>query len=141
MNRFVLDTSLAAAWFISDPEAAYALTVRNKFEAGWAAIVPVIWPTEMASVLVKAVRRGTLTESAAASALQQLEVLILSGPRIAIESHFQPVSKAFAVAQKHQVSAYDGLYLELALNEGLPLATLDKPLRAAALKAGVELVQ
>jgi predicted nucleic acid-binding protein len=141
VNRFVLDTSLAAAWFISDPEAAYAMSVRNKFGAGWTAIVPVIWPTEMASVLVKAVRRGTLTETAADNALQQLEILILSGPRIAIESHFQPVWKAFAVAQKHQVSAYDGLYLELALNEGLPLATLDKALQAAAEKAGVELVR
>ncbi|MGH9742304.1 MAG: type II toxin-antitoxin system VapC family toxin, partial [Candidatus Acidiferrum sp.] len=78
---------------------------------------------------------------AADSALRQLEILILSGPRIAIQSHFQPVWKAFAVAQKHQVSAYDGLYLELALSEGLPLATLDKPLRAAAAKAGVELLR
>lgn len=141
MNRFVLDASLTAAWFISDPEAAYATSVRDKFGMGWTAIVPVIWPTEMASVLVKAVRRGALTEMAADGALQQLEILILSGSRIAIEPHFQPVWKAFAVAQKHQVSAYDGLYLELALNEGLPLATLDKRLREAAAKAGVELVR
>jgi predicted nucleic acid-binding protein len=33
------------------------------------------------------------------------------------------------------------VYLELALREGLPLATLDKVLRAAAKKAGVELLR
>ena len=43
------------------------------------------------------------------------------------------------VARKYQLSAYDASYLELALVEGLPLATLDKRLRTAARSAGVEL--
>jgi predicted nucleic acid-binding protein len=37
-----------------------------------------------------------------------------------------------------ELSAYDGAYLELAQRKGLGLATLDRRLRAAALKAGVK---
>jgi predicted nucleic acid-binding protein len=37
--------------------------------------------------------------------------------------------------------SYDAAYLDLAVVEGLPLATLDKNLRAAAKRAGVELLR
>jgi len=43
-------------------------------------------------------------------------------------------------AEQHKLTAYDATYLELALRRGLPLATRDKPLAAAAQKAGVELL-
>ncbi len=43
------------------------------------------------------------------------------------------------LAEQHKLTAYDATYLELALRRGLPLATRDKPLAAAAQKAGVEL--
>ncbi len=135
----MLDASLSAAWFISDPEAGYAVTVRNELAAGVTAVVPAIWPIEMASTLAKAVRRRFLTEESAEVALQQLEVLTISGPRISIDSHLQPMREVYTAARKHDLSAYDSLYLELALSERLPLATLDKNLRAAAKKAGVKL--
>jgi predicted nucleic acid-binding protein len=35
------------------------------------------------------------------------------------------------------LTAYDAVYIELAGREGLPLATLDTRLRAAAAKAGI----
>jgi predicted nucleic acid-binding protein len=35
-------------------------------------------------------------------------------------------------------STYDASYLELALREGIPLATLDEELQKAARKAGVK---
>jgi len=44
------------------------------------------------------------------------------------------------LAEQHKLTAYDATYLELALRRGLPLATRDKPLAAAAQKAGVELL-
>ena len=49
--------------------------------------------------------------------------------------------EAYAVARRYQVSAYDGFYLQLAIDAGLPLATLDKGLQAAAVKAGVTLLK
>ena len=44
------------------------------------------------------------------------------------------------LARRHSLSAYDAAYLELAIREGLPLATLDNDLRIAASIAGVALM-
>jgi predicted nucleic acid-binding protein len=52
-----------------------------------------------------------------------------------------PARDALASARAFQLTAYDAVYLELARREGLPLATLDKGLRAAAKKAGVALLK
>ncbi|MGH7224209.1 MAG: type II toxin-antitoxin system VapC family toxin, partial [Gemmataceae bacterium] len=42
-----------------------------------------------------------------------------------------------ALARTQGLTVYDGVYLELAMRRSLPLATLDKDLRAAARKTGV----
>jgi predicted nucleic acid-binding protein len=36
------------------------------------------------------------------------------------------------LAQQHRLTSYDAAYLELAIRRGLPLATLDEALQAAA---------
>ncbi len=48
------------------------------------------------------------------------------------------LSDTLQVARRHRLSAYDASYLELAMREGLPLATLDEDLQKAARKAGVK---
>ena len=48
---------------------------------------------------------------------------------------------AFALAQEHGLSLYDALYLSLAERRGIPLATLDKALRRAAIAEGVDVVR
>jgi predicted nucleic acid-binding protein len=40
----------------------------------------------------------------------------------------------------YHLTAYDAAYLELAMRAGLPLATQDERLRAAATQAGVPLI-
>jgi len=141
VNRFVLDASLTAAWFIPDPETDYALSVRSKLAAGLTAIVPSIWAVEVANTFVNSARRGTLTEEAVEYGLQMLETLVSSGSRISVDSSLKSVRAAYAAARQYQLSAYDGFYLQLALDAGLPLATLNKGLRAAAGKAGVALLK
>ena len=141
MSRFILDASLAVAWFIPDPETPYALSVRSRLAAGSTAVVPSIWTVEVANAFVKSVRRGTLTEEAVEYGLQTLETLISSGSRISMDSSLKSVREAYAAARRYQLSAYDGPYLQLAIDARLPLATLDKGLRAAALKAGVALLK
>jgi predicted nucleic acid-binding protein len=42
-----------------------------------------------------------------------------------------------SLAREHHLSAYDAAYLELAIRRGLPLATLDDKLKAAAQAVGV----
>jgi predicted nucleic acid-binding protein len=45
-----------------------------------------------------------------------------------------------ALARRHRLTVYDAAYLELALREVVPLATLDQALAAAAQAEGVSLV-
>jgi predicted nucleic acid-binding protein len=141
VSRFVLDASLIAAWFIPDPDTDYALNVRSRLATGSTAIVPSIWAVEVANTFVKSARRGTLTEEAVEYGLQTLESLLSLGSRISVDSNLKSVREAYAVARRYQLSAYDGFYLQLAIDAALPLATLDKGLRAAAVKAGVALLK
>jgi predicted nucleic acid-binding protein len=49
-------------------------------------------------------------------------------------SRIQPLSR------KYGLTAYDAAYLDLALERGLPLATLDEDLMRASRTAGIELI-
>lgn len=55
------------------------------------------------------------------------------------DTNFDPDS-SFALAQRHELSVYDALYLDLAQARGIPLATLDKALRRAAIVEGLAVV-
>ena len=61
--------------------------------------------------------------------------------RIDPESSQTAFDQAFELAEKYSLTIYDAGYLELAIREGLPLATLDKELRMAASALGVPLVE
>jgi predicted nucleic acid-binding protein len=45
--------------------------------------------------------------------------------------------EVMALARRHRLTVYDAAYLELALREELPLATLDAALAEAARREGV----
>jgi len=49
------------------------------------------------------------------------------------------LNEIMALSREHQISTYDASYLDLAMREGLPLATLDKELRKAANRANVQI--
>jgi len=49
-------------------------------------------------------------------------------------------SSILRLCRQHQLSSYDAAYLDLAQIEGVPLATLDKNLRAAAKACSVDLL-
>lgn len=136
MRAFVLDASVALAWFVDSPEPSYAAQVRDAMVSGKKALVPSLWVLEMANGLLMAERRGKLTAAEVDYGLSRLE--IVAAQAIEIDAAAPPtIREAFAAAYAHQLTAYDATYLELARREGLPLATLDKSLRVAARKAGI----
>jgi predicted nucleic acid-binding protein len=138
VKRFVLDASVALAWFVDRPTAPYADHIRELLLRGSRAIVPALWHLEMANGFIVAERRGVLTPSDIFEALENLEAVILR----AIENSQDSVSmrRALNSSRKFGLTAYDAVYLETALGQDLPLATLDRPLKAAASKAGVEVL-
>lgn len=128
--RFVIDNSVVMTWCFQDEGNRYTEAVLDSLEEG-EALVPAIWPLEAANVLLVAERRKRLSE---ASAIRFL-ALVQSLP-IAVEQ--EPPERVFteivALARRHRLSAYDASYLDLAMRQGLPIATLD----AAMIKAAKE---
>jgi len=138
MRRFVLDASVALAWFLDRPTPKYAEAVRQGMLNGDRAMVPPLWQLEMVNGFVVAERRGFFQASDTAEAFQELHVVM----SVAIETSYEtiPSPGLLATARRFLLTAYDAVYLETSLRMGLPLATLDRKLQAAAEKAGLEIL-
>jgi len=138
LKKFVLDASVALAWFLDHPVPAYAIAIRQLLVDGARAIVPALWHLEMANALVVAERRRILKSDDVSASVLHLEQLIIQA--VETRSDFVSMRQALNTARGFQLSAYDSVYLETARAEGIALATLDKSLRFAAARAGVELL-
>jgi len=139
VNSFVLDASVALAWFVDDPVPSYAVQIKQFVEGGMKAAVPALWALEMANGFCMAERRGKLTAEQTDHGLRQLEIIAVSS--IQVNTEAASIREHLATARAFLLTAYAAVYLELARREGLPLATLDRSLRAAAAKAGVALLK
>lgn len=130
----MLDNSVSAAWCFADETTAYTEAVLQSATRHGGAVVPAIWPWELVNSLLVAERRGRITAAQRARFLEGLG-------RLHIE--VDPVDEArvrhvlLPLAQRHQLSAYDAAYLDLALRDGLALATNDRRLLLAAHSSGV----
>jgi predicted nucleic acid-binding protein len=111
----VLDVSLSCAWCFADEasEAAWAILSRLQNAP---ADVPSLWLWETANVLLEAL---PIHIDHASTATIWHDTL------------------ALALARAHRLTSYDAAYLELALRLGLPLASRDQALQAAARSEGV----
>jgi len=138
MKTFILDASVALGWTLDNPVPVSAARAKQALLSGARALAPALWHLEIANGLAVAERRGVLTASDATLALLQLEQLCAQA--LDIDADVVLLRQAFETARTYRLSAYDSVYLDLALRARLPLATLDVALRRAAGKAGVELL-
>ena len=129
---FVLDASTTVAWALDESNrwAAQAWTRMR----GDPALVPTLWWFELRNALVVNERRGRLTERETARFLHDISLLAITVDRAPSEAG------VLTLARRHGLTVYDAAYLELALREAVPLATLDQALSAAAQAEGVALV-
>ena len=137
INRLVLDASVALAWCFPDESTPAAEKLLDFMADGANAVVPAIWPFEVANALLTAERRKRFSMAQVTAALSNLTLLPIAIDAVHVESVFGDV---LAVARQGQLTEYDAAYLELALRETLPLATLDDQLRRAARNAGISVV-
>jgi predicted nucleic acid-binding protein len=135
LTGLVLDASITAAWCFEDEETQYARDILSRAEQV-DFIVPAIWPVEMVNVLLVNERRKRITAADTARAVTLFNELAIQVDR---PPSLLPFDATLLLARAYKLSSYDASYLELALREGLPLATLDTQLREAASVAGVEL--
>ena len=122
---FVLDASVAACWLLDDEDDADANAALERLGQE-DALVPQLWHIEIRNCLLVARRRRRLSGDDLRERLRAL-----AGLPVRTDADFDPDS-SFALADRHGLSLYDALYLNLAQRRGIPLATLDKTLRGAA---------
>ena len=97
-------------------------------------MVPLHWWFEVRNAMLTAERRGRISERLTSIALSRLS-------RLPITTASRPdEADVFALARKHCLTFSDAVYLELAQQRNMPLATLDDHLAAAANIEGVGVI-
>lgn len=139
---FVLDASVTLTWCFSDEATEHSNAVMRSLRTS-RAIVPALWVYEIENALVSGVRRKRITKKAIAEFRD-----VLADLPIDIQPPPNPWGRTAEVlheiAVEQQLTAYDAAYLTIAVELGLPLATLDgsgkrQGLKHAAERLGLEL--
>lgn len=133
---FGVDASVPMAWLFQEGATPQTARLLDRLSAE-TALVPGWWFLEIANVLALAARKARITP---AQSTEFIEMLSRVGIEIGPDSPERTFGRALPLCRAHQLTSYDALYLDLAVRHGLPLATLDEPLRKAARKLGIELL-
>ncbi len=138
MSRFVLDASVVLTWCFPDENSALAQHVAHRFKEGDTALAPSFWPHEVLNALLAGERRQRISGEMIQSFLTDLALL-----PVALETCPAGVvfDRIHSLSRSHGLTPYDASYLDLALENGLALATVDEALVRACQSASVALVR
>lgn len=136
--KFILDCSVTMAWCFEDEASTYSENALTALKNGYIAKTPPIWRLEVVNVLLLAERKKRINSLIANNFKNALSVLPIEEDVSANERIFDTV---YELARETQLTAYDAAYLELALREQYPIATLDSALSKAAKKIGIAIFQ
>jgi predicted nucleic acid-binding protein len=124
----VIDASLTMSWYFDDESTAATDGLLDLVAAG-GATVPALWHLEVANAFQMAVRRQRIDAIYRDASLAELALMPITTDA---DTNSYAWSTTLRLAERFSVTLYDAAYLELAQRRALPLATLDKELRAAA---------
>ena len=133
-RRFVIDSSVTLAWLFNEDAAGARIEAAL---AGAELVAPWLWRLEVVNVILIRERRKQLN---IAQSTQLLELLQDWAVEIVGDLPSRSLAELAGVARPYQLTAYDAVYLELAVSLGLPLFTRDGNLRDAAVRIGVPLI-
>jgi predicted nucleic acid-binding protein len=118
----IADTNLLAYLVIPGDRTAESEAVLLK-DPMW--VAPLLWRSELRSVLQKYVQRGDITVTQAVSLFEQAAA-ILGGNEAEVETR-----EVLELTTRARVSSYDCEYVALAIALGVPLVTADRALLKA----------
>jgi predicted nucleic acid-binding protein len=127
---FVVDASVVGSWLLPDeahPEAIIALDRLKEEEA----FVPALFWFEIRNLLLANERRERITPTQTLLALNALR-----GLHLQIDNQADS-DTTLQLARDYRLTAYDAVYLELAVRRQLLLLTFDGHLATAAKRLGV----
>ncbi len=135
----VLDASTALAAVLPDERSGQAEQMLRRFSKNKDGrfLIPELWWHEVSNALLSAYRQKRLKEAE----MERIAELLNQWPlRPESSSGYEFSRRHRALALSHRLSVYDCVYLELAERKGLPLATLDEEMRAAAKRLGISVL-
>src|ERR1041385_8816355 len=127
MSPFVVDASITLSWCFLDETTQYSRGVLAVLQNTYA-VVPALWPFEIANGLAIAERRKRISQEQIAEFLEILRKLPIQVERQVAVWLCQAITQ---LARAHRLTAYDAAYLDLAHRERLQLSTLDSDLQDA----------
>jgi predicted nucleic acid-binding protein len=127
---------MALSWCLRDESAPNTESVLRSI-VGKEVLVPAHWYLEVANALLMAERRGRTTAAETTRAVALLGELRIRPDQMTSDL---AMTASLSLARSEALTVYDAAYLELCLREGLPVATLDADLAAAARRLGVPVV-
>ena len=133
---FVFDASTALAWCFKDEDSIDADRAQEQLIESWA-LEPRIWHAEVANGLVAGERRKRIDWPDLERSVALLEAFDIRIDPTEIRGRWMALIQQ---ARSHRLSLSDAIYLDLAVRERLPLATVDSALARAAQMVGVTLV-
>ncbi len=133
---WVLDASAALAWAFERTDPQEALQARNLLDrlASEEALVPELWHLEIVNALAVAHRRSAIALGRSHDFLARLTALPI---RTYDATWADRREHLFTLAGEHRLTAYDAVYLDLAMRTGSALATFDRRLAEARDKVGI----
>jgi predicted nucleic acid-binding protein len=136
MAALVIDASIASAWCFPDEQTNYTKAVLQAVSSSSVdAVAPRLWAYEIRNSVLMALRRGRIGKPDSEQFLTSLNHLNV---RLSEPASYDDV---FYLALKHGLTVYDAAYLNVAMQERLPLASLDRQLVQAAQAVGIQLFQ
>ena len=138
MSRFVVDASVVLTWCFPGENAAMAQHVAGMFKRGGTAVAPSFWPHEVLNALLVGEKRKRISKELVRSFLDDVARLPIALEQFPAGVVFDRIQQ---LSREHGLTAYDAAYLDLALESGIPIATLDEDLVRACKRARAKLVQ
>lgn len=127
---FVLDASIAVAWFLPDDQHDATDRLMTDLRSAIAFVPSLFW-FEARNLLLAAERRGRLRTGEARLLMFQLRGFPLE------DMGSTGDGSVLDLADRHMLGTYDASYLALAARQAVPLATADRGLAAAARTEGL----
>ena len=121
-TTLVVDASVVLKWVLHEDGRPAALRLLERYQDGQTTLLaPRLLLSEAANVLWKYVHRGLLTAPQATAAYDHF---LVNAPRLADSSRVWAAALQLSLA--HRRTAYDCLYLALALDRQCDLVTADE---------------
>lgn len=130
---FVLDASIAAAWFLPDEQHDAADRLMSDLSTTFG-LVPTLFWFETRNLFLMAERRGRLRPGEALLLMTQLRGLSLE------DAGSGGDSLILDLASQYGLTGYDASYVALAKTQDLPLATADRKMADAASSEGITIL-